>query len=141
MIVGVDPGRKTGVSVYLPGPGTLIRCATMDWWSAFAYISGELGAAKAVIVEDPAQNAPVFARGLAGAPLTRLAQNVGANKQMATLLIEGLKREGMKVIPVRPSKEKWDADSFQEHFTYNGRTSQHARDAARLVHLYITGTL
>jgi hypothetical protein len=105
------------------------------------YLTGELGTAEVVIVEDPAQNAPVFARGLTGAPLGRLAQNVGANKQMATLCTERLRSKGMNVIPVRPSKEKWDAATFAEHFIYHGRTSQHARDAARLVHLYNTGKL
>lgn len=140
IIAGVDPGRATGVAVYYPEDKVLIHCATLDWWDAIDYIVGQLRAAEVILVEDPSQNAPVFARGLTGGPLSRLSQNVGANKQMASLMIERLKREGMNVVPVRPKKEKWDAATFAEHFKYHGRTSQHARDAARLIHGYIADT-
>lgn len=139
MIVGVDPGLKTGVAVYLEEEGVLISAQTLAWWDAMEYLTGELAGASLVVVEDPSQNAPVFARGLSGPPLMRLAQNVGANKMMATLMIEGLRRKKIPVRPVRPSKEKWDAAQFAQHFSCPGRQSQHARDAARLIHLHTNG--
>lgn len=136
MIVGVDPGRKTGIAVYDETARKLVACKTLDWWDAIDYLmdAGNDYLRIQFIVEDPSQNKPTFTRGLPDAMRDRVSQNVGANKEMARLMIERLRLAGHKTSAVRPSRSKWNDEAFRSHFTYSGRVSQHARDAARLIH-------
>jgi len=138
MIVGVDPGLKTGVAVYSEAREEITFLKTLDWWDAIDYLTLVLKDASLILVEDPSQNKPVFNRALGAGPMGRISQNVGSNKTMASLMIEALIRHEIPVKAVRPSKEKWNNDTFQEHFSYDGRSSQHARDAARLIYHHIT---
>ena len=49
------------------------------------------------------------------------------------LVTAGLERQGYRVCRVRPRSRKLSADVFRRLTRYQGRTSQHARDAAMLV--------
>ena len=135
--------------------------STKDFWKAIFFIQGikrDLNAEIdhiTLIIEDPNKNAPVFMinneknRILQALEMenkreafteidsvlrvfSRRAQNVGQNKQMATFMIEYFRNIGFKVKEVRPTQTKMKDYAFKAITKYQGRCSQHARDAAML---------
>ncbi len=137
--IGIDPGRQTGFAVWQRRLGQFAELTSVDFWSAVERLSDyyhRFGSGLLVVVEDPGKNKPVFAERLEGSSVRaslRRAQNVGMNKEHARLLIEFCEMRGIAVRKVRPTRKKWNADAFRRMTGYDGRTSQHARDAGRLV--------
>ncbi len=54
------------------------------------------------------------------------------NKREATLMTQGLRGLGFCVDAVRPREAKWTSRYFRGITGYEGRVSEHVRDAARL---------
>ncbi len=147
IFIGIDPGVHTGLCMIVDGKIKLL--ATIDFWKAVDTIKsaknlatlehGTIGLAQAltVVIEDPSQNKPTFARGVEGMKRqSRISQNVGSNKREATLLIEFCERNKIKVIASRPSSRsmtKLDAKTFLAITGWIGKSSGHSRDAAMLV--------
>lgn len=140
--IGIDPGVSTGYAVYQRKrgeAGTIRELRTVT----FAWVLKELPAryipsTTRVVIEDPGQNKPMFDKDIPQTiehllPLLKIAQNVGANKREAELLIELIEALGFEVIRIRPTAHKWTEKEFKQFTGYAGRCSQHARDAARLV--------
>lgn len=136
-LIGIDPGRETGVAVIGPKPvGKLTLVGRQTFWSAYQLVLdyAAIGPVDCYI-EDPIQNKPVWNRSLKPRQNLKVAQNVGMNKEHGRLLIEGLESiPNVTVHAVRPSTVKWDAALFQRITGYVGRSNQHQRDAARLIY-------
>lgn len=141
-VVGIDPGVKTGFAVWDRDGRRLLSVETADFWTVFFQISNApiLRPEDTVVVVEVAHYAPVFrerkAKGQNENHAARLAQNVGQVMREAKLLAEGLRRLGYEVIEQKPlGKAKKAADDVRDFERLTGwteRTSQHARDAARL---------
>lgn len=141
-VVGIDPGVKTGFAVWDRNETNFKCVETLDFWAVYRGLTVGFvySPANTVVVVEVAHHAPVFrerkAKGLNQNHAARLAQNVGQVMREAKLLAEGLRRCGYEVIEKNPlGKKKTAADDktqFEQLTGWTERTSQHARDAARL---------
>lgn len=134
-IVGVDPGVNTGYAEFDRVEKTW-ELLTLDFWTVFERLRVRVDVF--VVIENPADIRPVFERyGVRGKSQLRVAQNVGGVKREAQLLIDGLKRCDIPVAPVAPVRaQKWTAEDIRRILGISARSSEHARDAARLAHKY-----
>lgn len=146
-VVGIDPGAHTGFAVWSREAQQFQKICTMDFWDAvFAITRSEtLTPDNTVVVVEIAHLAPItFRRGKADsfATMDRMARNVGQVIREAQLLAEGLRRFGFDVIEHKPIGKvktggKYDADEDDRQFKqltgWTDRTSQHGRDAGRLI--------
>lgn len=138
--IGIDAGKQTGIAVWDATEKKFDQLQTVDFWQVVDLLITGVDrrycrTESVVWVEDPGLNRPVFDK--PGADNRRktlhVAQAVGSVKRESELLIEGLNRYMYEVRAVRPSTGKWTAKTFKKITGYPGRTSQHARDAAKLV--------
>jgi hypothetical protein len=155
IIVGIDPGRQTGVALYDQRKKKILSVHTLTFWE---FLSGfrlwmSLGI-KGVVMENPNLNRPVFMskedkESFSNAiescnhdnvnSIFRIymkrAQNVGQNKQITTHILEFLDQMKIPVTEIKPSvlTRKVNAAQFKEITGFEGRTNEHTRDAGRLV--------
>lgn len=134
--IGIDPGASTGLAVWCILTSQLEVVETTTFWQAYNTIRKSFDPGNTIIViEDPSKNKPVFGHNESDRKKReRIAQNVGANKREAQLLIDGFERLGYTVQAVQPHTAKWDARTFKNLTRYKNICSQHARDAAKLVY-------
>lgn len=131
--IGIDTGVKTGFAIYSMSVRSItdVRTVTID-------VAMEL-------VQDLAKISPVFVR----VEDSRLAvhgrraqghrlKGAGSVMRDAKMWEDFLTRLKIDFEMVRPRKEftKWKPDAFRRLTQWEGRTSQHGRDAAMLVHGY-----
>lgn len=136
-VIGIDPGRSTGVAVF-DRKEKRWELVTLDFWRTYQLITETYGFdATLIVVEDPNVNRPVFDHGVSGRRRERIAQGVGSNKSEARLLADGLERAGFVVIRMAPVRSsKWTRRELEAIVGIAGRSSQHARDACRLAFRY-----
>lgn len=132
LVIGIDPGVDTGWCCYDVLHGEITEAMTISFWKAWNRASVLSPKQVLFIVEDPAQNKPVWNRNLDMKTNAKVAQNVGGNKREARLMIEGLRMLGFQVDARKPDTEKWSNNFFRSVTGYEKRASQHVRDAARL---------
>jgi hypothetical protein len=135
-IIAIDAGLHTGVAVYDCRQRTF-DLKTLDFWRCVDFVCSFDPADALIVVEDPAQNKPVFHERLIGKEIPaqlRKAQNVGSNKREARLLIERFRQKGFSVVPIRPKATKWTQEQVRRHTGLNVRTNEHTRDAVRLIY-------
>ena len=137
--IGLDPGTETGLAVWDAQGQVFARSLlTTTFWDAYDLVCTYDPSTVLVILEDPSKNPPTFSHSIpqsenAYRKRERLSRNVGSNMREALLLAEGLERQGYRVRRVRPRSSKLSAEAFRRLTRYQGRTSEHARDAAMLV--------
>lgn len=136
-IIGIDAGKHTGLAIYNAISKKLTDLQTVDFWRAYELITRFYDSdSTLVVIENPNLIKAVFIRGnIANARAqSKLSQNVGSVKRETGLLAEGLRRAGFTVEEVQPVRSKIkDSKYFNKLTRWEGRTSQHARDAAMLV--------
>lgn len=138
--IGIDGGVKTGVAIYLSlrDSWTLM---TTDFWGAYEKVLTYAPSRTLVVVEDPSQVSPVYhRRANTRRAQDKVAERVGGVKRESLLLMEGLKRAGYTVqgAYVRGGQyqflgSKLSAEEFTKLTGYTERSSQHARDAGRIL--------
>jgi hypothetical protein len=64
---------------------------------------------------------------------SRIGKNVGENHATGKLLAQCIEDEQIKVILVKPTKKKLNADQFKQLTKIQTRTNQEHRDAAMLI--------
>lgn len=139
IFIGIDPGESTGFAVWSSHHRCLIQHETIDFWTAIfqiqEYADREGVKNVTIVIEDPNLNKPVFLKkGVAShAAEKRVAQNVGMNKKEADLILKYCEKYGIPFESVRPTTKKWDANIFGKITGIKARTSQHVRDAVKLV--------
>ncbi len=141
-LLGIDAGVNTGVAFYNKEAKEIEWITTVDFWECIDIVKDThkiYGDEFEVIIEDTSQNRPVFEKKLDGSKLKaklKIAQNVGANKREATLMIEYFIKNDIHYITVRPSKfsfTKLNKETFFKYTKYAGKTNEHGRDAGMLV--------
>lgn len=130
--IGIDPGSSTGFAIWHRTERRIAGALTTDFWGVFEALAEYPPDVADIIVEDASLNNPTFRQKGTGHYQDRLARNVGFVQRESQLLIEGLRRAGYTVIAVRPQSAKWDAATCARFTGFNGRISQHARDAIKL---------
>ncbi len=134
--IGIDGGTHVGICVWDAQEKRIVLITTTDRPSAVEVIAGyhKNGTLAGVVIEDPDQNKPVFRRpGVPDRLHAQIAQNVGMVKALTRALIEDVRHLGIEPVLVRPHGPKWTPAGLRTYSGYSGRTSQHARDAAKLV--------
>lgn len=137
LIIGVDPGVETGYALWCRSQKQFIELVTLTFWSAYDRILSFGPSDVEVFIENPDSHRVMYRRTEsveASNKREKMASNIGSNRREATLLIERLQTLGYTVTAVRPiTARKWTAEQFSRYTRYQGRTSQHVRDAGRLV--------
>lgn len=144
-VVGIDPGVKTGFALWDREEKQFDWVETSTFWGVYFRLTESyvLSPLNTEIVIEVAHHAPTFkhlkAEGQNKHTLSKIARNVGQVTREAQLLVEGFKRRGFTVIEQKPlgkaKKAVDDMRDFERLTGWEGRTSQHARDAARLAYL------
>jgi hypothetical protein len=137
--IGIDP--PAGIAVWCSEKKKFHQIATTDFWGVVDLVDSLAAAGPTmVIIEDPGKNKPIFYKpGVSNAKAaSRIAQNVGANKQTARALIEFLKKKNIPYKAVAPLKgflKTWknNREQFEQMTNFKSETSEHGRDAAALV--------
>jgi hypothetical protein len=142
-IVGVDPGKHTGIGVLRRATSThkekVLTWTTRDFHSVQKYLATVFAdrSEVKVFVEHPP--AFVYGRnaGKQGGERDRFQADVGGVRREAKLLFEMLLHEGWDVELVAPVREKkWDAQRFRLFTGSANPANEHERDAVRLAVYY-----
>ena len=132
LIVGLDPGVKTGFAVWSRSERRLTTVETLGITQAMTLIRAmaDAGSLHSVRFEDARLRKWFGARG------REALQGAGSIKRDCSIwqeFLQGL--VGVPFLPVSPQAKgaKLDAAAFQRLTGWQGRTSEHGRDAAMLV--------
>ena len=157
-LLGIDPGRNTGIAIIDRDKKKLVKLDTLNFWETvkvlddftayiypkddmigFVFEASEIQLE--VVIEDPNENSFIYNQNVAKlskqAAMT-VAQSVGRNKEQAFLLIDYLEKKGIKYKTVRPRNRnngggKWTSEYFCKMTGWQGKSNEHNRDAARLI--------
>lgn len=135
VLVGIDTGVNTGFAVALDEGqgGYLIQVISLTITQAMARVK-ELcdlyGKAELCLYIEDARQRTWFTGG------REKAQGVGSVKRDAQIREDWCKENAMnyKMIHPKANRTKYKADTFKKITGWIGRTNEHARDAAMLVH-------
>lgn len=132
MIVGIDPGVKTGLAIWSRETRALTAVETLGITQAMTLIRtmADVGSLHSVRFEDARLRTWFGARG------REALQGAGSIKRDCSIWQEFLSGlVGVPFLPVSPQAKgrKLDAAAFKRLTGWQGRTSEHARDAALLV--------
>jgi hypothetical protein len=131
--IGIDPGTHTGVAVYHRPTERIVDACTVDFSRALEFVEQNYKPDECdLIIEDASLNKPTFRKGKSDRAQDRMARNVGMVQRESRLLIAEFRRRGYRVLAVRPTSGKWNADVTKRVTGYAQRCSQHARDAIAL---------
>ena len=134
VLIGIDPGTRCGIAWKVGRSAMQVATkGLLDTMALLTKIVQEHGAARVKVwVEDARMNRPVFDRGVSRQAMQRIAQNVGSVKRDTDLLEQHCKTLGVNPMMVRPTTAKW-TPAMMRAATGIERSSQHARDAAKLI--------
>jgi len=137
MIIGIDPGQRTGIAVYRDGALIELRTVSPE---QIAGVLIEL-APELVVLEDSRQQSAVFSRGANPRAMLKIARNVGEIDQLCRQIDELCKRMGIACLGVSPLRKgsKLSAARFREITGWAGRSNQHERDSAMVAWPYRRG--
>jgi len=141
-IVGIDVGTTTGLAIYKAIGTTkqLVNAYTTTIIDAFSIIhdlrlNGRIG----IIIEDT-RNLPIYRRNRNakdGYALTaRKNRGVGYVDAHTSIWIQFCEHYDIPYTTITPTTKKWNQTTFELTTRYHHKVSQHARDAARNVHLH-----
>lgn len=127
-VIGIDPGKETGIAVYDRTLKRLIDVFTTDFWGAYEYLQFEQNDVNihAVIIEVPHTKVNWHK-----SKHQITSANIGGIYREAQLLAEGAEKLGLNVIRQHP-QGKVDAQYIKNLTGWNERTNEHKRDAIML---------
>lgn len=137
MIIGIDPGQRTGVAVYRDGALIELRTVSPD---QIAGVLEEL-APELVVFEDSRKQSAVFIRGTNARSMLKIARNVGEVDQLCRQIEALCDRMRIACVGVSPLRKgaKLSAARFCAMTGWPGRSNQHERDAAMVAWPYRRG--
>ena len=136
-LVGIDPGKNTGIAIWDTETQDFIRVDTMPIHKAllFVYEFQTLRDKTRVYFEDARQR-KWLPKDATSSEYRGHLMGAGSVKRDSVIWQDALTDWGIpfEMVPPRAGATKWDADTFARITGYKGRTSNHARDAALLVY-------
>ena len=148
LFIGIDAGEHCGFAVWnktlqhfhLIDTYTFWQCMDKIWGYYQIYIKNKKELI--IVIEDVTGNKPTFNRKnkngekLSESIMRKISQNVGSVKRDTILITQWCEMKQIKVLKIVPKRNaltKLDAIDFKNRTGWDGRTSEHARDAAMLV--------
>lgn len=127
--VGIDPGKQTGLAIYDRSEQRIIVAETTDFWRVYNRFYASSPDMYDVFIEMPNTK-----HNWHKSNDNTTSVNVGMAYRESELLAEGLERLGFNVRRVSPKQKgrKLNAEQIRKITGYEGRTSQHVRDAIAL---------
>ena len=124
--IGIDPGKSTGYAEWDRVSKQFKTVLTLDFWSVYERVLAHEADSVIVCIEVSRTKAS-FRKDTQHTT----SVNVGMSYRESHLLAEGLERKGYRVERIHP-EGKLNEAQFKSRTGYQGRTSNHARDAAML---------
>lgn len=134
VLIGVDPGRRTGIAIYRAGLLHDLRTMTPEEArTLIAQVPPDL-----VVLEDSRRQSAVFNRPVSRRAMLKIARNVGEIDQLCREIALTCASREIPYIGVSPLGKgaKLNAARFKEITGWAGRSNQHERDAAMCAHPY-----
>lgn len=129
--IGIDTGTHTGFAIWDSELQNFRCIQTLKIHQAMEQVMNWHKNAKIVVIFEDARQRKWF-----GSNSNAKIQGAGSIKRDCTIWEDFLKDKGIEYRAVQPIKggTKWSAERFYEIFGWEGKTSEHARDAALLVY-------
>lgn len=131
--IGIDPGTHTGVAVWASRGGKFLSLETLPIHRAISKVGfiAEIYKGDVQVVFEDARKRTWFGKGDTNAKL----QGAGSVKRDCSIWEDFCKDYGIPFQAIPPVKgaTKVTAEYFKMISHYEGRTSEHSRDAAMLV--------
>ena len=138
--IGIDPGENTGLAIWDGATRSFRVVATLPLWRALDEVRKWQYACTAQVVDlivffEDARQRKWFPQERNNAEYRGRLMGAGAAKRDARIWEAYLtdNRIAFQAIKPQPGQTKWPADYFAKVTGWEGRTSEHARDAALLV--------
>lgn len=137
-MIGIDPGKQTGISTYRDG--ALVELRTVSPGDVYEVLL-ESGATR-VVMEDSRLQSAVFPRAVGPRAMLKIARNVGEVDQICRRIEAVCETAGIDLVRVSPLGKgaKLNAARFKEITGWTGRSNQHTRDAAMCAFPYRRAT-
>jgi len=131
LIIGIDPGVRTGLAAWVPSERRFQAIETLSIIRAMNWIM--LAKRDGLQVEVRFEDARL--RTWFGNAGREKLQGAGSIKRDASIWEEFCEYHDIPFKAVKPLRggTKWESDFFKKVTKWEGRTSEHARDAACLV--------
>ena len=133
-IIGIDPGKATGIAIYRDAALCELRTVRPEQVEA---VLMEVRPRR-VVFEDSRQQSAVFNRGANPRATLKIARSVGEIDQLCRQIESLCARLGIECVGVSPLRKgsKLDAPRFAALTGWTGRTNPHVRDAAMVARPY-----
>lgn len=136
--IGIDPGTKTGFAVWDSDKRQFVEMDTKSISAALLdalRYAANFGRDNVTIVMEDARKRVWLPREKDISEYRGKLMGAGSVKRDCSIWEEFCREEDIRLVLVPPRKgaTKWDADYFKKVTGWDGRTSNHARDAALLV--------
>lgn len=147
LIVGIDPGLKTGIAIINSETDEILEVSTSDFCSVFFRLQNLPARSRRdylLVIENAKLNKQTYHRhrraGRQNQGVTdRIGRGIGSVQRESELLVLLLQGVGYEVVQVKPDygAKKWSRAELEQITGYTDHTSEHGRDAVRLAMDYI----
>ena len=134
--VGIDPGKNTGIAVWNTNTQHFELLDTVPIHKAMEIIKEwEYPVRSVRVYFEDARKRQYLPKERNASEYRGKLMGAGSVKRDSVIWQDALTDWGIpfEMVPPKAGATKWDADAFRRLTGYNGRTSNHARDAALLV--------
>ena len=131
--IGIDPGTHTGMAVWDSGEGRFLSLETLPIHRAMDLVRLWSGKVDLRVVFEDARQRKWYGR--SEAEVRRKIQGAGSVKRDCAIWEDFLADSGIPFLTVKPGRvaTKVTPSWFKTLTGWEGRTSEHSRDAAMLV--------
>lgn len=127
-IIGVDPGKVTGLAISING--IITELITTDFWGCIDHLNNNHDAM--IVIELP-RTKHVWHSATSIRAVQRTSVNVGSCIREAELIIKWL-HKNKRVYIIQAPQGKINGRKFKIITDWKGRTNSHTRDAAMLIY-------
>ena len=135
-LVGLDPGKNTGIAVWNTEAQAFVFLDTVQIHEALQLVFRfDVTDGPVKVYFEDARKRQYLPRERNASEYRGKLMGAGSVKRDSVIWQDALTDWGIpfEMVPPRAGATKWDADTFRRLTGYTGRTSNHARDAALLV--------
>lgn len=140
MIIGIDPGNKTGISIFKDKE--LKEVKTLTPYQAVTFFQDNFDKIKGAVIEYSKGQSFIFqSPQLRGRPSAfgKVSRNIGQVDGLCELYIECLESQKIPVSKIKPLSKghKYSSEEFKSYFpNFKGKTNEHERDAVKIVYKF-----